>query len=156
MHYPLRQLLTVLALESSRARCLVIGEDLGVVPDEMRRAMPEYGLYHYKVLLFEKDGGRFRRPDEFVRRALGTVATHDMPTICGYWECRDIDLRRRLSLYPSVEAQDGVMREREHDRVALLNALREQGLQPAAPAPPGPPNALVRFVTCLRPAQSRG
>ena len=139
VHYPLSQLLTVLALESSRARCLVIGEDLGVVPDEMRRAMPEYGLYHYKVLLFEKDGGRFRRPDEFVRRALGTVATHDMPTICGYWECRDIDLRRRLSLYPSVEAQDGVMREREHDRVALLNALREQGLQPAAPATPGEP-----------------
>ena len=133
------QLLTVLSLESSRARCLVIGEDLGVVPDEMRRAMPEYGLYHYKVLLFEKDGGRFRRPDQFVRRALGTVSTHDMPTIRGYWECRDIDLRRTLNLYPSIDAQDGVIREREHDRVALLDALREQGLQPAAPATPDGP-----------------
>ncbi len=61
MHYPLQQLLTVLALESARAACLVVGEDLGVVPDEMRRAMPEFGLYHYKVLLFEKLDGRFRR-----------------------------------------------------------------------------------------------
>jgi 4-alpha-glucanotransferase len=89
VHYPLDKLLTVLALESARAGCLVVGEDLGVVPDEMRRAMPEYGLYHYKVLLFEKDGSRFRRPNEFVARALGT---------------------------------------------RLLDALRQEGLQPAAPA----------------------
>jgi 4-alpha-glucanotransferase len=73
-------------LESARASCVVVGEDLGVVPDEMRRAMPEFGLYHYKVLLFEKDDGRFRRPDEFVRRALATVTTHDMPTLRSYWE----------------------------------------------------------------------
>jgi len=139
VHYPLHQLLTVLALESARARCLVVGEDLGVVPDEMRRAMPEFGLYHYKVLLFEKDGGRFRRPDEFVRRALGTVTTHDMPTLRGFWEGRDIDLRRRLNLYPSKEIEDDVVRERERDRASLLEALREQGLSPASPALPGEP-----------------
>ena len=72
VHYPLQQLLTVLSLESARSSCLVVGEDLGVVPDEMRQAMPEFGLYHYKVLLFEKTDGRFRRPDEFVKRALAT------------------------------------------------------------------------------------
>jgi 4-alpha-glucanotransferase len=136
VHYPLQLLLTVLALESARAACLVVGEDLGVVPDEMRRAMPEFGLYHYKVLLFEKDAGRFRRPDEFVRRALGTVTTHDMPTLRSYWEGRDIELRRQLHLYPSVEIQNEVMREREQDRIALLAALREQGLEPTAPASP--------------------
>jgi 4-alpha-glucanotransferase len=139
VHYPLVQLLTVLALESARAACLVVGEDLGVVPDEMRRAMPEFGLYHYKVLLFEKDAGRFRRPDEFVPRALGTVTTHDMPTLRSYWEARDIELRRRLNLYPSRDIQDEVMRERDADRAALLAALREQGLQPAAPAAPSEP-----------------
>jgi 4-alpha-glucanotransferase len=139
VHYPLQHLLTVLALESARAACLVVGEDLGVVPDEMRRAMPEFGLYHYKVLLFEKDAGRFRRPDEFVRRALGTVTTHDMPTLRSYWEGRDIDLRRRLNLYPTAEIQNEVIRERERDRVALLAALREQGLQPAIPASPSEP-----------------
>jgi 4-alpha-glucanotransferase len=139
VHYPLQQLLTVLALESARSACLVVGEDLGVVPDEMRRAMPEFGLYHYKVLLFEKDGGRFRRPDEFVRRALGTVTTHDMPTLRSYWEGRDIDLRRKLSLYPSVEIQHEVVRERDLDRAALLSALQEQGLAPASPASPSEP-----------------
>jgi 4-alpha-glucanotransferase len=136
VHYPLEQLLTVLALESARAACLVVGEDLGVVPDEMRRAMPEFGLYHYKVLLFEKDAGRFRRPDELVPRALGTVTTHDMPTLRSFWEARDIELRQRLNLYPSPDIQNEVMRERDQDRTALLAALREQGLQPAAPAAP--------------------
>jgi 4-alpha-glucanotransferase len=134
VHYPLDKLLTVLTLESARAGCLVVGEDLGVVPDEMRRAMPEYGLYHYKVLLFEKDGSRFRRPDEFVARALGTVTTHDMPTLRSYWEGLDIDLRRRLNLYPSAEIENDVRRERGQDRALLLDALRQQGLQPAVPA----------------------
>jgi 4-alpha-glucanotransferase len=136
VHYPLQQLLTVLSLESARSACLVVGEDLGVVPDEMRRAMPECGLYHYKVLLFEKSGGRFRRPDEYVRHALATVTTHDMPTLRSYWEGRDIELRRRLNLYPSAEVESGVVREREHDRELLLGALHEQGLNPAQPETP--------------------
>jgi 4-alpha-glucanotransferase len=136
IHYPLQQLLTVLSLESARSACLVVGEDLGVVPDEMRRAMPECGLYHYKVLLFEKLEGRFRRPDEYVRHALATVTTHDMPTLRSYWEGRDIELRRRLNLYPSAEVESDVIREREHDRELLLGALQEQGLNPAQPATP--------------------
>jgi len=136
VHYPLQLLLTVLSLESARSACLVVGEDLGVVPDEMRRAMPEYGLYHYKVLLFEKLDGRFRRPDEYVRHALATVTTHDMPTLRSYWEGRDIELRRRLNLYPSVAVESDIIREREHDRELLLGTLQEQGLKPAQPATP--------------------
>ncbi|MGO9513332.1 MAG: 4-alpha-glucanotransferase [Steroidobacteraceae bacterium] len=133
VHYPLHQLLTVLALESARSACVAVGEDLGVVPDEMRRAMAEFGIYNYKVLMFEKEGGRFRRPDEFVRRALATATTHDMPTLRSFWEGRDIELRRQLQLYPSANLENEVRQERERDRVALLAALQEQRLQPASP-----------------------
>jgi 4-alpha-glucanotransferase len=136
VHYPLEQLLTVLSLESSRSACLVVGEDLGVVPDEIRRALPEFGLYHYKVLLFEKLDGRFRRPDEYIRRALATATTHDMPTLRSYWDGRDIELRHRLHLYPSSEVEGEVIRERERDRRLLLDALEAQGLRPAQPATP--------------------
>jgi len=132
VHYPLQQLLTVLSLESARGACLVVGEDLGVVPDEMRRAMPECGLYHYKVLLFEKAAGRFRQPDEYVRDALATVTTHDMPTLRSYWEGRDIELRRRLGLYPSADIEGDVIREREHDRELLLGALASPRAQTCA------------------------
>jgi len=136
VQYPLHQLLTVLSLESARSSCLVVGEDLGVVPDEMRRAMPEFGLYHYKVLLFEKVSGRFRRPDEFERHALAAATTHDLPTLRSYWEARDIELRHRLNLYPSAEIESDVVRERDNDRAMLLSALREQGLNPAHPSAP--------------------
>ena len=136
MHYPLQQLLTVLALESARSACLVVGEDLGVVPDEMRQAMPEFGLYHYKVLLFEKMEGRFRRPDEFVRRALATATTHDMPTLRSYWEGRDIELRRRLNLYPSAEIESDVIREREHDRRIAAGGAAGAGAQSRASGAP--------------------
>ncbi len=139
VHYPLQQLLTVVSLESSRAQCLVVGEDLGVVPDEMRQAMPQFNLYHYKVLLFEKLADRLRAPQEYTRSALATVTTHDMPTLRSYWEGRDIELRRRLNLYPSVEMEKDIARERELDRGMVLTALREQSLAPACPAGPHDP-----------------
>ena len=132
VHYPLEQFLTILALESARAACLVVGEDLGVVPDEMRRAMPDLGLYHYKVLLFEQKDGRFLQPQEYVKRALATVTTHDMPTLKSYWEGRDIELRRSLNMYPSEEIEREVAEGRGRDRHALLAALKEQGLLPSA------------------------
>ena len=136
VHYPLQQLMTVLSLESARSSCLVVGEDLGVVPDEMRKAMPEFGLYHYKVLLFEKVAGRFRRPDEFVREALAAATTHDLPTLRSYWEAHDIELRRRLNLFPSAEIENDIVQQRDRDRDMLLSALREQGINPAHPSAP--------------------
>ena len=139
VHYPLQQLLTVLTLESARNHCLVVGEDLGIVPDEIRQAMPEFGLYHYKVLLFEKIDGRFRRPGEYPQDALATLTTHDMPTLRSYWEGRDIELRRRLKLYPSAEIETRVVEERARDRELLLAALREQGLNPRQPTTPHEP-----------------
>jgi 4-alpha-glucanotransferase len=142
VHYPLELLMTALTLEAARHACVIVGEDLGVVPDEMRRAMPEFGLYHYKVLLFEQDNGRFKRPDEYTRQALATVTTHDMPTLRSFWEGRDIELRHTLALYPTAELEDDVRRAREHDRAALLEALAAQGLKPAAPASPSEPFSL--------------
>jgi 4-alpha-glucanotransferase len=131
VHYPLDDLMSVLALESVQHRCLVVGEDLGTVPDEMRRAMPEYAIYHYKVLLFEKiEGGRFRRPEHFERRAIATVTTHDLPTLRGYWEGRDLALRDALDLFPGEEIRRQVYEERTHDRAALVEALDGAGLRP--------------------------
>ena len=131
VHYPVDDLMSVLALESARHRCLVVGEDLGTVPDEMRRAMAEFAVYSYKVLLFEKQhDGRFKRPEEYSRRAIATVTTHDLPTLRGYWEGRDLELRDRLQLFPSEEVHRRVADERVRDRAQLLAALEDAGLRP--------------------------
>jgi 4-alpha-glucanotransferase len=131
VRYPHDDLMSVLALESERHCCLVVGEDLGTVPPEMSHAMAERAFYSYRVLLFEKHAdGSFLRPDEYPRRAIATVTTHDLPTLSGYWSASDIALRQRLALYPSEDVRAQVEHERDRDRAALLAALNAAGLEP--------------------------
>jgi len=131
VHYPLDDLMSVLSLESTRHACLVVGEDLGTVPDEVRAALTRYAAYRYKVLLFEKEpDGRFRAPAAYERRAIASVTTHDLPTLRGYWEGRDLEIRDALALYPNDELRRFVHEERERDRAALLAALRDAALVP--------------------------
>lgn len=131
VHYRLDELLAIVALESHRRACLVIGEDLGTVPAEIRQAMDAYGIYRYRVLLFEQEeGGAFRRPADFPQAALVTATTHDLPTLASFWSGSDIDLRERLSLYPETGMAEAARTARARDRAALLHALDAEGLVP--------------------------
>ena len=133
--YPFEDLLGILALESHRNRCLVIGEDLGTVPDGFRERMAAMNILSYKVLYFEKDGDRFKRPHEYPELSLACVATHDLATLTGFWDADDIDLKERVGLYPSAEAAHGERESRDHDRRLLLDALAGEGLLPAGVDP---------------------
>ena len=134
VHYPLQHLLTLLSEQSRERRCLIIGEDLGTVPDELRHAMPQFGIYHYKVMLFEKEhGGQFLSPERYLRGALAAATTHDMPPLRSWWEGSDLALRNRLGLYPQPAVVDELLAERERDRAALLRVLWIEGLAPPAP-----------------------
>ena len=100
----------------------------------MRAALTRYAAYRYKVLLFEKEeDGRFRAPGSYERRAIASVTTHDLPTLRGYWEGRDLEIRDALELYPSEELKRLMHEERERDRAALLTALHDAALSPEAP-----------------------
>jgi 4-alpha-glucanotransferase len=131
VHYPLEDLLGLVALESHRQQCLVVGEDLGVVPDEIRRALPQFGVYHYKVMLFEKKNGEFVRPAEYTRPALAAATTHDLPTLRGWWSGHDIDLWERLGFYADASMSERIRADRSADRERLLRALRGENLWPA-------------------------
>ena len=128
VHYPLDDLLAVVALESHRQQCLVVGEDLGVVPDEIRRALPQFGVYHYKVVLFEQKAGEFIAPAGYTRHALAAVTTHDLPTLHGWWSGHDIDLWERLGFYADASVGARTRTERQGDRQRLLRALRRENL----------------------------
>jgi len=130
VHYPLEELLGVVALESQRQQCLVVGEDLGVVPDEIRRALPQFGVYHYKVSMFEQKNGEFVAPADYVRHALATVTTHDLPTLHGWWSGHDIDLWEKLGFHPDAGVTAQARAERTEARERLLRALRREGLWP--------------------------
>ena len=130
--YPLDDLLGVLALESHRHRCMVIGEDLGNVAPRMREAMHERALLSYRPLFFERTAdGAFRPPQEWPQEALAVVSTHDLPTLRGFWSGDDIELQARLQLYPSQDVHAQQVLARSGDRVQLLLALDRENLLPA-------------------------
>ncbi|MEQ1579360.1 MAG: 4-alpha-glucanotransferase [Steroidobacteraceae bacterium] len=129
VHYPLADLMRLLCLESHRNQCIVIGEDLGTVPDAVRDAMQKHAVAHYKVLLFEKaQDGTFKSPAAYERCALAAVTTHDLPPFRGWWESVDIEIADRLDLYPDAAARARVVESREADRRHLMSALVGAGL----------------------------
>ncbi|MGD8374913.1 MAG: malto-oligosyltrehalose synthase [Acidobacteriota bacterium] len=127
--YPFRDLLGILALESVRNRCLVVGEDLGTVPEEVRSALAPLGVLSYRLLYFARGGeGEFLAPAAFPRRSLVAPTTHDLPTLAGWWRAHDIALRAELGLFPDEQRHEEQLAERGRDRGRLLSALRREGL----------------------------
>jgi (1->4)-alpha-D-glucan 1-alpha-D-glucosylmutase len=146
--YPLDDLLALLALESARHACAVIGEDLGTVPDEVRAALRDAGVHSYRVLWFERGaGGAFARPKDYPAQALCSVTTHDLPTLAGFWSGADLAARDALALFPDATVREAQYAERAADRPRLVRALADEGLAAAAdPLPDALDATLVRAV----------
>ena len=124
VYYPVDDLLGILALESHRHKSLVIGEDLGTVPEEIRTKLAENGVYSYRVFFFEQaeDGG-FYSPSHYPVQSMSTLTTHDMPTLIGYWHCLDLELGKELGLYPTEEILSTLYTSRHDDKQHILNSL---------------------------------
>jgi glycogen operon protein len=121
--FPERELIGNLALESQRARCLVVGEDLGTVPEHFRATMDAADILSYRVLWFERDaGGGFNPPAAYPAKSVACVTTHDLPTITGWWRREDIREKEALGLISPQEA-DSARGERAAARRGLLHAL---------------------------------
>ncbi|GAB3550049.1 4-alpha-glucanotransferase [Noviherbaspirillum agri] len=127
LQYPLQDLLRLIALESWRHRAIVIGEDLGTVPEGFDRTLAQAGLLGIRVLVFQQFGGRFFRPDEWSPHAIATTTTHDLPTISGWWQERDIEWRTRLDLHAPGQSEHDARRDRARERTALWDALTASG-----------------------------
>ena len=131
VHYPVDDLLALLALESQRNRCMVIGEDLGTVPVEIVSKLRNSGVYSYKVLYFENDHEKqFRAPKAWVEQSMAVATTHDLPTLRGYWESGDLTLGKTLGLYPDEEVLRGLYADRERAKQGLLDSLHKYGCLP--------------------------
>jgi len=131
--YPFSELLGIVALESRRNRCLVIGEDLGTIAPGVRAGLQAAGVLSYRPLYFERTGdAEFALPESYPPQALVTIGTHDLPTLSGFWTGRDIAARRRLRLYPDEATLAEQLAARSRDRQRLLSALERAGVFAAA------------------------
>ncbi|GGI20964.1 4-alpha-glucanotransferase [Oxalicibacterium faecigallinarum] len=148
LRYPFEELMRLIALESHRHRAIVIGEDLGTVPAGFDKALADAGLMGIRVLWFEQEHGMFRSPDHWSSQAIATTATHDLPTVAGWWQGRDIEWREQLSLLaPGVQGSDEHA-ARGYDRTRLCNALKYQYPERTfdCDSPHPPLNDLLEFV----------
>ncbi len=126
VNYDFEAMLGIVALESHLQRCMVIGEDLGTVPEGFRERLAPERIFSCRVLLFERDDGAFRPPCEYPADSVASTGTHDLPTLAGWWHGTDIDTRERLG-WIDAQSADEERDERVCSRAALLSALRDAG-----------------------------
>jgi 4-alpha-glucanotransferase len=116
---PFADMLSVVAEESRRCRCVVIGEDLGTVPDGFRDTLSSWGVWSYLVVMFERNqDGSFKRPQQYPEHAIATFNTHDLATFAGWMTDHDLTLKRAIDVDPGESDVD-----RHHSRVALCSTL---------------------------------
>lgn len=131
VYYPVDLLFAILRLESHRHQCAVIGEDLGVVPPEIRAYLDGAGIFSNSVFYFEKyDGWHFRKPVDYKPHALAMMANHDVPPLACWWHGADLVIRRGIGLVAD-DRFDDEMNWRLGEKGQILHWLQEQGLLPA-------------------------
>ncbi|MBQ8708226.1 MAG: 4-alpha-glucanotransferase [Succinivibrionaceae bacterium] len=130
--YRVEDMIGILALESHRNKCMIIGEDLGTVPEIMKKLLPESGIYSYKIFFFEtskKDGGYISTKDYPVQ-AMSALTTHDMATLKGFWHCDDLKLGRKIGVYKTDEIMNNLMDDRLKSKQKILDSLGGHNILP--------------------------
>lgn len=135
IHYPFDDLRTILALESMREKTMVIGEDLGTVPEGFREALLASGILSYRLLYFERHwqgDKQFALPYEYPKQAAVAIGTHDLPPLAGFWQEKDLALRASLKILPQGRTLEDEQKERRQLKAMILEALRKVDLWPYA------------------------
>jgi 4-alpha-glucanotransferase len=133
---PQADLLRIMALESWRHRALVVGEDLGTVPEGLRDELEAAGVDGMRVLWFERDeDGAFTDPQGWDKAAAAMTSTHDLPTLAGWWQARDIDWAWGLGRKSRHSSEDEERRDRQSERLLLWERLLASG-HANGPCPP--------------------
>lgn len=134
LRYPLEDLLRLVALESTLHSAIAIGEDLGTVPEGFRPKLQRTGIAGMRVMWFEQAGKAFKDPQRWTQEAVSMTSTHDLPTVAGWWEGRDLAWREELGT--TLEGQDETRRQ---EKPKLWSAFRKAGV--AEGDVPGPEGA---------------
>ncbi|MBN1152889.1 MAG: 4-alpha-glucanotransferase, partial [Dehalococcoidia bacterium] len=106
----------ILSIESHRHKTVLVGEDLGLVPAQVRRSMTRHRLNRMYVLHYELDGIAAGRSPSLPTRSLASLNTHDMPSFAAMWRGLDICQHARVGLV-------------RPEQVPVLKASRSRAIQ---------------------------
>jgi 4-alpha-glucanotransferase len=124
---PAEEMYAVLCLESMRNQAVVVAEDLGLVPPEVRRGLQTHGIGGMYVQMFEMTGRRERPLRKPRVHDVASFSTHDLPTFAAYWQDDDLKQRESLGLLAPERVREEVT-GRNRDRRALVTHLEGRGL----------------------------
>ncbi|HSC17742.1 MAG TPA: 4-alpha-glucanotransferase [Rhizomicrobium sp.] len=142
--YPVQDLLRLIALESVRHKAIVVGEDLGTVPDGFRTQLSDAGILGMRVLWFEREhNGRFVAPACWEANSVGLTTTHDLHTVAGWWQGRDLDWSAKLQRKTRLGSIAAEQSEREKDRSLLWSAFQEAGCARGSEPPEAETDAVI-------------
>jgi 4-alpha-glucanotransferase len=113
VHYPADEMLAILAIESHRAKAIIVGEDLGTVDPSARVKLRRRNVLSYRLFWFESSP-----PKKYPKKALAAVSTHDLFTVAGLWSGADLDSQKRLGLHPNEPATQQLL-SKVHRRLRL-------------------------------------
>ncbi|WP_418427313.1 4-alpha-glucanotransferase, partial [Bifidobacterium pullorum] len=119
-------MLSILAIEASRANGVVIGEDLGTVPEYVSKVLAEHGVLGTAVEWFSRvdnspnAGDPYAPPEDYRKYALASVTTHDLPPTAGYLKLEHVDLREELNLLNEPAEQFRAEVQAEIDQMLAL------------------------------------
>ncbi len=124
--------LRIIALESQRNKTIVIAEDLGTIDEQFRNMLQQFRMLSYRLFYFERNypDVSYKLPEHYAPMALCAVTTHDLPTLYGYWDGIDIEVKSRLGIYPDDRAEQQDRMARNRDRGLILAALKTENLLP--------------------------
>lgn len=101
VRYNADEMLSIVALESVRAKAFVVGEDLGTVEPGVREKLARRRVLSYRVLWFEEDP-----PAQYTELAVASISTHDLPTIAGVWSGADVEEQKRAGAKVNEEGME--------------------------------------------------
>lgn len=125
--YPWQDLLGIICLESYLNKTEIIGEDLGTAEDWFREELSKRKIASWKVFYFEKEGEDFKDLSKYPENALCSITTHDLSTFRGFWQGKDLELRRDLLLIGQSN-YERFYQERLKDKERILNLLERTGI----------------------------
>lgn len=128
VNYPQDKLLQILADASEEFRCVVIGEDLGMLPEGLQDNLAEAQILSYRILSYERGEEGFKPADAYPQLSLACISTHDHQTLAGWWRGADIKARADHGIVPS-DVSAAHVEERKHEREDLKLVLDEAGVE---------------------------
>ena len=128
---PFPDLFAIIALESQRNRCLILVDNLHLLPAELQDNLLTKQIFTQQSCMQARDDqGNWPSVADYLEEALLSASAPFLATIKGYWLGKDIAVKTDERIFKDPAEMENAIIARASDRAHLLIALHHEGLLP--------------------------